>query len=128
MANTDRAAFDAHWSRLDPDYGRWFCWLAFFVGAESIGKGAFGLHGQRTSNMAQFKKFEYHLGMSSHTARLVQRSFNRLKTIRDAEAHEFRRGTRDAYFGDVAGVFVPALNEVLTCLDQHDLRRELNAV
>jgi hypothetical protein len=112
VADIDKAAFDVHWPRLDPDYGRWLCWLAFFVGSENIGKGAFGLRGQTTSNMSQFKKFDHHFGMSKETSKCVSHAFAKLKTIRDQEAHEFRKGVRDAYFQEVATLFVPALNEV----------------
>lgn len=125
VADTDRDSFNAYWSNLDPKYGRWFCWLAFCVGAESIGKGAFGLNGQLTSTMAQFKNWERHLGMSVASAKSVRFAFARLKSIRDNEAHEFRVGVRDAYFNDVEESLVPALNEVLNCLNQEELRRQV---
>jgi hypothetical protein len=116
IAHTDRAAFEEHWTVLDPVYGRWFCWLAFFVGAESIGNGAFGLRAVPKTAMGGFKGWE-RIGISNADAKEVGLAFTTLKTMRDHEAHQFKRGVRDAYFPEVRS-FIQALNKILLRLDR----------
>lgn len=126
IANTDSAAFEEYWTVLDPVYGRWFCWLAFFVGAESIGNGAFGLRGINKTTMGGFSRWE-RIGISNaDDAKEVRVAFTTLKKMRDHEAHQFKRGVRSAYFPEVPS-FIQVLNKILACLDRRELERQLDA-
>lgn len=126
IPQTNSVAFERYWTILDPVYGRWFCWLAFFVGAESIGNGSFGLQGIQKTTMGGFKHWES-IGISVRDAKQVRAVFTTLKVMRDHEAHQFRRGVRDGYFPEVCS-FVQALNQILACLDQAELQRQIIAI
>ena len=113
-AQIDKDVFDERWTRLDPKYGRWLCWIAFSVGAECIVKGAFYEKGYQPIP----KKWSFggdlpwdRLGLRGNED--VRNSIKRLATnIRNRDAHAYIANQRDQNF-DELGDFVSALSMVL---------------
>ncbi len=124
-AATDRDAFNLHWPNVDERFGRWLCWLAFGVGAESVVKGAFGLENYEVKNIGATHPWKT-LKMDEDVKDFVAKAIHWLATeVRNRDAHEYVSGVRDKDFPDVELQFVPALNHVLDCLGKEKIRLEV---
>jgi len=116
-AATDRDVFNAHWPNIDKKFGRWLCWVAFCVGAESVVKGAFGLNGHPMGAFGACHPWKKCLQMPDAHIGFVARAINRLATeVRNRDAHEYVANVRDKDFPALASEFVPALNRILECV------------
>jgi len=120
-AATDECGFNEHWETLNQRSGRWICWIAFCVGAESFIKGAFGLHGYHVQNFGACHPRK-RMNMADEKVPVVSDAICRLATdVRNRDAHEYVPGVRSADFPSLAPDFVPALNHILGCLNKTDL-------
>jgi hypothetical protein len=109
--------FDQYWPRLDLKYGRWFCWLAFGTGIESILRGAYQVrHLPITSFGSNSHKWQA-LGIPANRIDDMNTYFKRLVDIRNEGAHEFIPGVRKAYFSEIETKFVPAINLIMEGID-----------
>lgn len=117
VAETNQDAFNSYWPNIDPKYGRWLCWLAFGVGAESIVKGAFQL---KTGNpLGPFGGSHpwKRLGMpNKHIAFVSDGILKLAKEVRNRDAHEYVPERRAADFPDIEQRYVPALNHIFDCI------------
>ena len=121
-ASTDQDIFNQHWPTIDPRFGRWLCWVAFGVGAEGILKGVFGIKGYPVERFGASHPWKTHMGMSDENVDRVSKAVSLLVEIRNRDAHGYVPGVRDSNFPEVASQFVPALNQVLDCLSDNDIR------
>jgi hypothetical protein len=118
---SDEPAFDAYWKTINERSGRWLCWIAFCVGAESFIKGAFGLHGYHVQSFGASHPWKQ-MKMADAQIPLVSDAILRLAAdVRNRDAHEYVHGVRSANFSSLESDFVPALNHVLGCLSKTDL-------
>jgi hypothetical protein len=123
VAAADRDTFNAHWPRIDPRFGRWLCWVAFAVGAESIVRGAFDVLGHPIKRFgAADNPWNLILGTNAQTE---VDSIKHLARVRNRDAHEYVPEVRDISFPDVETLYVPALNRVLDSLGDENLRSHL---
>ena len=108
--------FDERWTRLDPKYGRWLCWVAFAVGAECIVKGMFEVR------ECPPKKWKFgcslpwrELGIPENKVDCISKWVLRLTKLRNRDAHAYIANQRDQNF-DELGDFVLALNLALNAV------------
>jgi hypothetical protein len=121
-AADDELAFDNYWKTINPRSGRWVCWIAFCVGAETFIKGAFGVHGYQMAEDFGASHPWKRMKMADAKSAFVEDAIRTLaKDVRNRDAHEYVQGVRSANFPSLQSDFVPALNHILGCLNKSDL-------
>jgi hypothetical protein len=121
-AAKDEVSFDTHWDEIHHRSGRWLCWIAFSVGAESLVRGAFSLHGHEIQNFGASHPWnrlnmpvEYHTEVAATIYKLATQ-------VRNRDAHRYLPDVRATDFPLIDSEFVPALNRIIECLDRDGLR------
>jgi len=112
-----KAAFDAHWVKLDRRLGRWLCWIAFGVGSESIVTGA-RQHKGKSGNWDASISWEKFFQMKPDVCTEVTSAVACLSKIRNRDAHQYLPDCRDDDFPLVESKFIPALNCILEHLGE----------
>jgi hypothetical protein len=121
-APTDQPEFDRYWNTINQRSGRWLCWIAFCVGAETLIKGAFGLHDYYAQDFGACHPWKQRMNMADANVAGVSDAIYQLATeVRNRDVHEYVPGERSADFPRLASDFVPALNHILECLNKTEL-------
>ena len=122
-AAKDDAPFDAHWKQIHSRSGRWLCWIAFSVGAESLVSGAFGLNGHKAKKFGMSHSWDQ-IKMPVEYHSEVTAAINKLATqVRNRDAHQYLPEVRATDFPFINSEFVPALNRIIECLDRDALKQ-----
>ncbi len=112
IAQTDIDAFNDHWEKILPHYGRWLCWIAFSVGAEGIISAAFRAHGRNPGSFGGEHGWAA-IGLQSSEIGEVEEPIKHLADVRNRDAHWYEANRRDEEFQYVESEYVPALNLIL---------------
>lgn len=127
VARDDRSRFDEYWkTEFHPEYGRYMAWVLFSVGAENLAKAACVCSvvlkvdgGPTLSNYVNthFKKLcrEMRLNGSDDESTLIG-GYKQLVSIRNRDAHSYRKNVRDANFPLVEEAFVPAFDILMEAM------------
>lgn len=107
--------FNVYWPTVHAKYGRWYCWLAFGVGAECVLKGAYKSKAVKRGSLGRGHRWAA-LGVPPGEITSVGASIPKLAKRRNEGAHSFVAGVRDAYFPEVESEYLPALNRVLDAI------------
>ena len=124
VACDNKARFDEHWgAAFHPEFGRYMAWVLFSVGAENLAKAACVCNG--VVKVSHKPSLEHYVDMhfkelcskprlcdSDDENRLIE-GYERLKNVRNRDAHSYRRNVRDADFPLVEQTFVPAFDTVV---------------
>ena len=105
--------FNPYWPTVHAKYGRWYCWLAFGVGAECVLKGAYKSKAVKWTSLGSKAHRWAALGVPPGEITSLGASISKLAKRRNEGAHGFVAGVRDAYFSEVEDAYLPALNCVL---------------
>ena len=122
----NEAEFKRYWKKkFDPTYGRYMAWILFEVGAENLAKAACVSWGDvqvsskptlETYINQHFNKLGENCGLSDYDRCMLKEAFQRLKKVRNRDAHSYRKGVRSANFADVEDKFLPALNVLVKAI------------
>jgi len=119
-AARDRDLFNKHWKTIHPRSGRWLCWMTFAVGAESLTRGAFALHGYEIPHSGFGASQPWAaLKMPQQYQSEVAAAIHKLASdVRNRDAHRYWGSVRNNDFPLIDSRFVPALNRIIECLDR----------
>lgn len=110
--------FEDYWHKIDPYFGRFFCWISFSAGAEVLVKGVCLANGVDIGNRPQsfgtlpqtlrrlgdmFEKMQ----AGTDEQKLVRTTYEKLKIIRNRDVHGYWPKVRDEDFYLVSECFVP---------------------
>ena len=127
VACEDREGFDEYWKEgFHPKFGRYMAWVLFAVGAENLAKAACVCNKVvKVSSKPTLEEYvEKHFtrlcnkaGLDSvdNECRLIE-GYERLRKVRNRDAHSYRENVRDANFPLVAKTFVPAFNILMEAI------------
>ena len=115
VACGSRARFNEYWEEeFHPEFGRYMAWVLFSVGAENLAKAACvcnrvvkAKHKPRLEDYVK-KHFKGLCGGDDEST-LIE-GYESLTSVRNRDAHSYRKNKRDSDFPLVGEEFVPAFN------------------